>query len=129
MKLQDLISFDKTLKFIKNPEWPEEILAISALDELKNQSLIFIKNAKFLQKFELLLEKAIELKVGAVVDEKFFDLMNQESKQYLQRLPWLALSPNVAMTLTNLSRPFYDAKMRRVNTQVDGRQMGTVTST
>lgn len=125
MKLSDLKSFDSTLKFTKNPEWPEEILAISALDELKPNSLIFIKNAKFLQKFEAHLERAIELKVGAVVDEKFFSLMNKESKAGLEKLPWLGLSSNVALTLALLSRPFYEAKMKGINIQVDGRQMGT----
>ncbi|HXH75817.1 MAG TPA: UDP-3-O-(3-hydroxymyristoyl)glucosamine N-acyltransferase [Bacteriovoracaceae bacterium] len=125
MKLTDLKSFDANLKISKNPEWPEEILAISALDELKPQSFVFIKNTKFLQKLEALLEKAVELKVGAIVDEKFFGLLDQESKSKLERLPWLGLSSNVAMSLTTISKPFYNAKMKGINVQVDGRQMGT----
>ena len=32
MKLDELLKFDSTLKIAKNAEWPEEILAISALD-------------------------------------------------------------------------------------------------
>ena len=50
MKLDELLKFDSTLKIAKNAEWPEEILAISALDALKEHSFIFVKNAKFLQK-------------------------------------------------------------------------------
>src|SRR5688572_399335 len=125
MKLAELARFEPSLKFIANPEWPEEILAISALDELKANSFIFIKNAKFLTKFEAVLEQALALKVGAVVDEKFYQLMNAESKAKLAKLPWLGTSPNVALSLTILSRPFYDLKMKGVNRQVDGRQMGT----
>lgn len=125
MKLAELARFEPSLKFIANPEWPEEILAISALDELKANSFIFIKNAKFLTKFEAVLENAVTLKVGAVVDEKFYQLMNADSKAKLARLPWLCTSPNVALSLTILSKPFFDLKMKGVNRQVDGRQMGS----
>ena len=125
MKLQDLISFDKTLKFVKNPEWPEEILAISALDALKEKSFIFVKNAKFLQKLIPNIVQAQTLKVGLVVDEKFFALANAEMKTEMDRLAWIATTPNVALSLTHLSKPFFDLKMKGLNTQVDGRQMGT----
>lgn len=126
MKLQDLVKVDSSLKIIKNTEWPEEILAISALDALTNNSLVFVKNAKFLHKLEVKITEAVEKKIGVVVDEKFFNLVNAELKAVLLKLPWIITSPNVALSLTTLSKPFYDLKMKGVNTQVDGRQMGTV---
>jgi UDP-3-O-[3-hydroxymyristoyl] glucosamine N-acyltransferase len=126
MKLQDLLKVDPTIKLVKNNEWPEEILAISALDGLTENGLVFVKNAKFLQKFQPKLNEAISLKIGAIVDEKFYAMVNAELKAEMDRLPWLAVTPNVAMTLTLLSKPFYERKMKGINTQVDGRQMGTV---
>ncbi len=125
MKLHELSQFDPNLKFVKNSEWPEEILAISASDALTSHSLIFIKNAKFLQKFLPSMDSAVELKIGAIVDEKFYTMVNAELKAEIDKLPWLAVSTNIAMTLTLLSKPFYDRKMKGINTQVDGRQMGT----
>lgn len=125
MKLQELSQFDSTLKIAKNPEWPEEILAICALDGLLQHGMVFIKNAKFLQKFVPHIEKAISLKIGAVVDEKFYALANADLKAELDKLPWIATSLQVPMCLTNLSKPFYEKKMKGINTQVDGRQMGT----
>lgn len=125
MKLHDLSKFDSSIKLAKNNEWPEEILAISALDGLSENSVVFIKNAKFLEKFLPNLDKAVSLKIGAIVDEKFFNLVNADLKAQMQKLPWIATSTNVAMSLTLLSKPFYDKKMKGVNTQVDGRQMGT----
>jgi UDP-3-O-[3-hydroxymyristoyl] glucosamine N-acyltransferase len=125
MKLHDLSNFDSSLKFIKNSEWPEEILAISALDGLEKNSLVFIKNAKFLEKFRPHIEKALTLNIGAIVDEKFYSMVNAELKAEMDKLPWLAASSNVAMSLTLLSKPFFDKKMKGINTQVDGRQMGT----
>jgi UDP-3-O-[3-hydroxymyristoyl] glucosamine N-acyltransferase len=125
MKLSELIKFDSTLKIAKNNEWPEEILAISAFEALHLQSFVFIKNAKFLEKFLLHLDNAIDKKVGVVIDEKFFNLMNIELKKQVERLPWIVTSPNVALSLTLLSKPFYDLKMLGLNNQVDGRQMGT----
>ena len=125
MKLSELLKLDPSLKIEKNHEWPEEILAISSLDHLSPQSLVFIKNAKFLQKFQALLDVAITSKVGIVVDEKFYGLMNSEIKASLQKLPWIATSPNIALSLTVLSKSFYDLKFNGLNYQVDGRQMGT----
>lgn len=125
MKLHELAQFDSDLKFVKNSEWPEEILAISSSDGLSSNSFIFIKNAKFLQKFLPQMESAVNLKIGAIVDEKFYSMVNAEFKAELDRLAWIAITPNVAMSLTLLSKPFYDLKMKGINTQVDGRQMGT----
>lgn len=125
MKLQDLQKFDSNLKFVKNTEWPEEILAISALDALLPNSVIFVKNAKFLQKLLPHIQKAVELKIGLIVDEKFFNLVNAEYKAEMEKLPWIGVTTNVAISLTMLSKPFYDLKMKGLNTQVDGRQMGT----
>ncbi len=124
MKLPDLIKYDSSLKMVRNPEWPEEILAISALDALHPQSVVFIKNAKLLEKFIPFVDEAVRLKVGAVVDEKFYLLMNAELKTHLDKLPWILSSLQVPMSLTLLSKPFYDAKMKGLNLQVDGRQMG-----
>lgn len=126
MKLQDLITIDPSLNLVKNNEWPEEILAISAFDGLTANSIVFIKNAKFLQKLQPHLDQAVAYKIGAVVDEKFFAMANAELKGEIQKLPWIITSSNVALSLTKLSKPFYDLKMKGVNTQVDGRQMGTV---
>ncbi len=125
MNLSDLASYDPQIKLMKNPQWPEEILAISAFDHLLPMSVVFIKNAKFLQKFAPFIDEAVKLKVGAIVDEKFYQLMNAEMKTLIDRLPWIAVSMQVPMSLTLLSKPFYDKKMKGVNVQVDGRQMGT----
>ncbi len=126
MNLQTLKVIDSSLKFVKNSEWPEEILAISSLDGMTSHSLVFIKNAKFMEKFLPHLEQALNLKIGAIVDEKYFDSMKPEFKTEIEKLPWLLTSPNVALSLTILSKPFYEMKMEGLNTQVDGRQMGTV---
>lgn len=125
MKLAHLKQFDSTLEIVHNQSWPEEILAISSLDRLNEQSVVFIKNARFLNKFLPLLNEAIEKKIGVVVDAKFFSLMNAESKEALTKLAFVATSANVALSLTNLSKPFYDDKFSDLNYQVDGRQMGT----
>jgi UDP-3-O-[3-hydroxymyristoyl] glucosamine N-acyltransferase len=126
MRIQDLVKFDSNLKLVKNTEWPEEILAICALDGLLSNGLIFIKNAKFFEKFSSQLQKAISLKICVIIDEKFFNSLNEDLKKSLMDLPWVGTTSNLALSLTLLSKPFYEKKMSGVNTQVDGRQMGTV---
>lgn len=125
MKLAQLKQFDSTLEVVHNQSWPEEILAISSLEQLAEQSVVFIRNARFLNKFLPLIEEALTKKVGVIVDAKFYSLMNSESKEALQKLSFIATTANVALSLTHLSRPFYEVKFREMNTQVDGRQMGT----
>lgn len=124
MKLSEFNQVDPSIKYIKN-EWPEEILAICPLDTLTENSCVFIKNTKFLQKLLPEIEKAKSLKLGAVIDEKLYSSLADEVKTSLNSLAWTATSPNVALSLTLLSKPFYDKKMGKINTQVDGRQMGT----
>lgn len=125
MKLQDLLKSDTNLKIVKNEQWPEEILAICALDALTSCGIVFIKNAKFLEKFIPHIDFAVTQKIGVIVDEKFFNLMNGDYKSLLEKLPWIMSSKDVPLSLTLLSKPFYEQKMKKVNTQVDGRQMGT----
>jgi UDP-3-O-[3-hydroxymyristoyl] glucosamine N-acyltransferase len=126
MKLTDFSKFDSNLKIVKNPDWPEEILAISSLESLQKNSAIFIRNAKFLNRFLPSLKKALDLQVGLVIDEKFYGLLNSQDKLSLESLPWIATTSNLALSLTVLSKPFYDLKMQGLNYQVDGRQLGTV---
>lgn len=125
MKLQNLVRYDQSLKFIHNPEWPEEILAISALDAPTEKSIVFVKNSKFLNRFKEKFDELALLKVGAIIDEKFFSGISPEDKILLQKLSWFATSSNTPLCLTTLSKPFYEMKFRGMNSQVDGRQMGT----
>ena len=118
MKLNELLKFDSSLEIAKNAEWPEEILAISALDTFQVQSFVFIKNAKLLDKFIPHMEQALSLKLGLVIDEKFYSLMSKEYKTMIQQMSWIATSPNIALSLTILSKPFYDLKMNGLNTHV-----------
>jgi UDP-3-O-[3-hydroxymyristoyl] glucosamine N-acyltransferase len=126
MKLSELQAFDSNIKVVSNPEWPGEIQAISALEQLLPNSLVFIKSDKFLKKFLPQVARAAELKVGVVLDAKLFDSIKPEERQSLATLPWLATSGNVSLSLTLLSKPFHDRKLGGINSQVDGRQMGTV---
>lgn len=127
MRIADLKQFDSTLEIVHNQSWPEEILAISSLEQLTSQSIVFIKNARFLNKFLPLLDKALELKIGVIIDAKFYSLINAESKEALTQLPFILTTANVAVSLTHLSKPFYEEKFGYLNFQVDGRQMGTTT--
>ncbi|HXH32514.1 MAG TPA: UDP-3-O-(3-hydroxymyristoyl)glucosamine N-acyltransferase [Bacteriovoracaceae bacterium] len=126
MFLQDCRSTDPGLKIALNEKWPEEILAICALDSLSQNGLIFIKNAKFFQKLAPHIERAATLKIGAVIDEALYQGLNEDSRAQLHTLAWIATSPQVSLSLTLLSKPFYHQKLRGLNSQVDGRQMGNV---
>ncbi len=125
MKLKDLQLLDPGLKLVSNPTWPDDILAISSLGHIVPNSVVFVRNAKFYQLLAGHLLEATNSRVGAIVDEKFFNLATAQVRADFEQLAWVATSPNVALSLTILSKPFYDRKIGGLNTQVDGRQMGT----
>lgn len=126
MKLFELLKVDINLTAFEGFDWKEEISCISSLDSLQKNSLVFIKNSKFLKKLEHHIDLLSSFKVGLIVDEKFFNGLNNNVKDVLvEKAPWVLLSSNISLSLTLLSKPFYDQKMGELNSQVDGRQMGT----
>lgn len=125
MFLKDLLVWDKSLKLLSDNQWSEEILAISSLECPVDQGIVFIKNKKFLARLFESFDTFYSKKNGIIIDQKLFHELSESDASRLKKLPWLMSSSQVALSLTTLSKPFYDLKMKNINYQVDGRQMGT----
>ncbi len=111
MTLQKLQEVDSHLKVIFGKEWPEEILAISSLDLIQESGLIFLKNQKFFEKFLKKIDLIVERKNGLIIDEKFYSQLTDDNKKLIERVSWIILSPNLALSLTLLSKPFHQKKI------------------
>jgi UDP-3-O-[3-hydroxymyristoyl] glucosamine N-acyltransferase len=127
MKLSDLKKYDSSLNFKFNAGWPEDLETIANIENLRDSTFVFVKNIKFFNKLDAKLNTGTFKESGVIFEEKFFLTLKPELVASLEaKLGWFATSQNVALSLTVLSKPFYDKKLKGVNTQVDGRQMGTV---
>jgi hypothetical protein len=92
MKLFELKNFDSTIKIYEKYRMARRDSGHFCFRPAANTQYGFYKKCKFLDKFLPLLDKAVVLSIGAVVDEKFFSLMGVQYREELQRLPWLALT-------------------------------------
>jgi UDP-3-O-[3-hydroxymyristoyl] glucosamine N-acyltransferase len=103
-----------------------EVAGITDKHVLAHHHFLFIKNKNFLNDF---LEKNPTAgSVGAVVEKKFFDLMNEELKSKLVEVAYFtATVDDVNLGMSYLSKVFYDLQFEKQNDIVDGRQMGTAT--
>ncbi len=126
MKISVLKKFDSTLNFKFNADWAHDLETIANIDNLRAHTFVFVKNIKFFNKLETKLNTGDFNEAGVIFEEKFFNTLKPEIISVLEsKLAWIATSANVALSLTHISKPFYDKKLGGVNSQVDGRQMGT----
>ena len=122
MKFDQLKSADTSLELMFGEVAQIEVLTISTADAPKEDSFVFIKNKRFLDKF---LSGELCSKLGAIVPRSFYESLGDESKETLKaKLNWLGVVDSVESAMCSLSKPFYDLKFGELNYHVDGRQMG-----
>lgn len=122
MQLKNLKNFDSSIEFITDSMPELNVLGITDSSELKNNHLYFAKNKKFLEPF--MAQEDREL--GLILEKKFFDLLSAEDVNKIkEKALWLATSADVNLTMSFLSRPFYDEIIGNPNDVIDGRQMGS----
>lgn len=127
MKLADLSKYDLSLNFVFRPDYSAELESIANIENLDAGKFAFVKNAKFFAKLESKISAGDFSASGIIFEDKFFQTLKPEAVSGLEsQLGWFATSMNVALSLTTISKPFYEKKIKHLNTQVDGRQMGTV---
>jgi UDP-3-O-[3-hydroxymyristoyl] glucosamine N-acyltransferase len=125
IQLESVLKYDPSLKTI-SAQHSLVVHAVSSIEEATDSTLCFVKNKKF---FEKLIHKISHdnSQLGVVVfDEKFWgSLTLDQQKKCETQSRALLLTPNVAQTLTILSKPFFDLKCSKLNFTLDGRQLGT----
>lgn len=123
MKLNTLKNYEPSFELKFAIDGDSNILGISDLSELKNEHIVFIKNAKFLTPF---FSSTIESRVGCLIEQKFFETLDKEMLEKLRTKAWfVATVSDVNLAMSFISKPFYDEKFSYCNDVVDGRQMGT----
>ena len=126
MKLGNLNTLDSTFKIISTISNEFEVLGITDTYLLKKDHLLFIKNKKFLEEF-LLKNKNLQ-SVCLVIEKKFFEKLTPDELVHLEsNAKLICTTDDVNLSMSFLSKSFYDEYYNSPNDIVDGRQMGTAT--
>lgn len=124
MNLGTLQKYDSSFQIMKG----SVELSVSGITDtfaLEEGSLVFIKNKNFHNEW---LEKSPAQKTGLAVERKYYESLDEATKTSLiEKALFLATVDDVNISMSYLSKPFYDEKFPNPNDVVDGRQMGSAT--
>lgn len=123
MKLKELSTIDPSLKeyHVKNSDI--DVTNITDSFETKSDSILFLKNKQFHQEF-LAKKNAADLFL-IIIESKFLEKMTPEEIEDLKKCSHAILEvKDVNISMSKLSKPFFDIKFSHLNLYVDGRQMG-----
>lgn len=99
---------------------------LTGVSSLKKNSIVFIKNKKFLNK--LLAQKCEKSQnLGIIFAENFWQELSKSAvwEDLSSQISFALTTSDINMSMARLSQVFYDEKIRDLNNIVDGRQMGT----
>lgn len=118
MNLDEILKSDKNIEVLI-PAKSKEVTSLTDLDHLTDNALVVLGDKKFLSKFSSLKSKP---KVHVLVHEK----IAIEAKSLENDILSLSVSKNVPLSLSLLSKIFFDQKIKNLNCWHDGRQNGSV---
>ena len=123
MKLGQLKEIDKTFQIIRGNA-DVNVLGICDHYSLRSNYFLFIKNNKFLN--EWLDKKNLEIKTGLVFEKKFFETLSIDQKKIIEdQSTFTATVDDVNLSMSYLSKIYYQDRFKNINDVVDGRQMGS----
>jgi UDP-3-O-[3-hydroxymyristoyl] glucosamine N-acyltransferase len=124
LKIESFFSKLYPIKHSKNNF--ESIQSLSTCSQLKPHTVVFVKDTKFLKTLKTSFLTKVPENLWIIVEEKLFQKLTEEEKNQLaHHADALYLMPNCMLGLCELSRHFFEIKIKQHNDVVDGRQMGT----
>ncbi|MBL7664895.1 MAG: UDP-3-O-(3-hydroxymyristoyl)glucosamine N-acyltransferase [Bacteriovoracaceae bacterium] len=121
MKLKDLKKFDTTLEIIHGDNWSQDIVTIGHYLNPTEHSIYYAKNKKFFERVMSGFKKRMN-GAGLIVEKTYLKELKDSDKN---QFDWIATTQNVDLSMSFVSKPFYDEKIGNLNYQLDGRQLGT----
>ncbi len=125
ISLLEILKTEPSLELIKGNQ---EHLLESIGHHLNSRShcLYFIKNRKFIKRLQNSFEKKSLENIALIVDKGFYERTKEEFSSFYDIFSSLLSSTHVDVSISKCSKPFYDEKYKNLNTQLDGRQLGSV---
>jgi UDP-3-O-[3-hydroxymyristoyl] glucosamine N-acyltransferase len=106
------------------------LVTLSTPDELKEQSLLFIKDQKIANK--LILKNEFKQQIVLILSSSFWIKLNENVELYKYLDEWkkyfagIAVVDNITLSIAKISLPFYQIIYDSINLQNDGRKNNSV---
>jgi len=97
-------------------------LGISDAKEVKDKSIVFAKSSKYLEALKSCQMPSI---AGLLLDQKTYDRNFEKFSEHFKLYRFIGVVDDVSLTLTRLSKIFYEKEVSDDNELLDGRQSGT----
>jgi len=120
--LKDLKEYDSTLQILKGDD-SLKFESITDSRELRSDCILFLKNKKHFLK----LKDSLRDSMGAIIiEKKLHEKLDEEELKLLEKsFKTIALCDDASVSMSLLSKPFWDHRFSNLNEVVDGRQMGS----
>jgi UDP-3-O-[3-hydroxymyristoyl] glucosamine N-acyltransferase len=123
MKLGSLKDFDQSLNVLTDTDLNFTVEGITDSSQYLPHHLVFIKNKVFYNEF---IDSVDAVNIGVIIEKKYAELLSADQMSNLKaKATWVAATDDVNLSISYLSKPFFDEKFPAPNDMVDGRQMGT----
>lgn len=123
--LENLKNFDSTINLVSNSSDEQSVSAITDARELQENSLLFLKNKKHFQKLKDQIQKPLKSNILLVEEKLWESLEGPDSSYLLSHFGTIATCADVSISMSYISKPFWEKKFSKLNEVVDGRQMGS----
>ena len=122
--LESLKEFDPSIEFISGDHTSKCIEHITDNRDLKSNGLLFLKNKKnYLKLSESLKESSKSITL--IVERKLFEKLEEEKEVLLNNFLTIATCEDASVSMSYISKPFWEKMFSDLNEVVDGRQMGS----
>ena len=125
----DLKKYDSSLELICPESYNASVDFIGTVGELQDNRLYFVGNRKYGEAFVKEVKKYSKFSnVGILMEKKFVQEIKEKEPLWenLQKnVSWMGQVDNMSLSMSLLSKAYYDRDRATFNDEVDGRQMGT----
>ena len=126
MKFSDFQKLDKSIKLVFPKTWDNDIICPTGIDWPSEHKFFFVKTKKY---FNRLLETVQSYKnkktfssMGIIFDIGLWDVLDH--KEVIENnFGFVAVTENVDLSMSFLSKSFYDEKLKNLNEVKDGRDL------
>jgi len=119
-----LKEFDTSIELISSKHDDPTVDGLTNIQLPKDRHLIFIKDRKFLKTFLDAKENWKNNSFGILIAKSLWEKQSEDI-DCKDDLDFIAVSESIDLSISFLSKPFYDKKFSELNNMVDGRQMGS----
>jgi UDP-3-O-[3-hydroxymyristoyl] glucosamine N-acyltransferase len=122
--IKNLKEYDSSIEIVTGDAEQTCIEQMTDSRQLAENSLLYLKNKKHFLKLKENLTSSSKT-ISLVVERKLYDGLDEEKSFLSDNFKSVSTCDDASISMSHVSRPFWDKKFSDLNEIVDGRQMGS----